>query len=193
LGAGLSVRDYFKALQKDVGPPFPEIDECSQFDCRFDEFWDRLKQDRSETLLAVRSQDTLEWHFRDQMAERQLWILIACYQSRILAVAILDRRDRASGLRGVRLVDFQALRGWEKMLIPFLTYALGKCRSERIHFLDVNGCWLDRPGLPRVVAPYYRRLPSWLFYYKAFNQELSSALQEPTAWAPSSFDGDASV
>jgi hypothetical protein len=193
LGAALSIRDHFKPLHKNVSFPFPQIEECSQFDSRFDEFWAQLKQDRSQTLLAVRTQDTLQWHFRDQLAERQLWILTACNESHIVAVAILDRRDRPSGLKCVRLVDFQALRGWEKMLIPFLTHALEKCRSERIHFLEVNGCWLDRPGLPRVVPPHDRGLPSWLFYYKSLNQELSGALQEPIAWAPSSFDGDASV
>jgi len=192
-GAALFLRDHFKAVHKDVGSSFPQIEECSQFDSRFDEFWERLKQDRSETLLAVRTRDTLEWHFRDQLALRQLWILTACKESRILAVAILDRRDRAGGLKCVRLVDFQTLRGWEKMLLPFLARALEKCRSEGIHFLEVTGCWLDRTGLPRVVPPHYHRLPSWILYYKALNQELSSALQEPTAWAPSSYDGDASV
>jgi len=183
-GAALFLRDYFKAVHKDVGSSFAQIEECSQFDSRFDEFWERLKQDRCDTLLAIRSQETLEWHFRDQLALRQLWILTASNESHIIAVAILDRRDRANGLKCVRLVDFQSLRGWEKMLLPFLARAREKCRSEGIHCMEVTGCWLDRPGLPRVVPPHYHRLPSWILYYKARNQELSRALQEPTTWAP---------
>jgi hypothetical protein len=193
LGAALFVRDHFKVAYKDVGSAFPQIEECSQFDSRFDEFWERLKQERSETLLAVRTQNTLEWHFRDQLAQRQLWILTACNQSRIVAMAILDRRDRAFGLKCVRLVDFQAVRGWEKMLLSFLVRALEKCRSEGIHSMEVTGCWLDRPGLPRIVPPYYHQLPSWILYYKATNDELARALKKATVWMPSSYDGDASV
>jgi hypothetical protein len=193
LGAALFLRDYCKAEHKDVDRSLPQVEEHSQFDSRFEDFWERLKHDRSDILLAVRSQDTLEWHFRDQLAQRQLWILTACKESRLVAVAILDRRDSAGGLKCVRLVDFQAVRGWEKMLRPFLACALEKCRSESIHCLEVTGCWLSRAGIPRVVPPHSRRLPSWIFYYKALNQELSRALQEPTAWAPSSYDGDSSV
>jgi hypothetical protein len=192
-GAALFLRDSLKAVHKDVGRSLPPIEEYSQFDSRFDEFWEQLKQDRSDTLLAVRTLDTLEWHFRDQLAQQQLWILTACKESRIVAFAILDRRDRASGLKCVRLVDFQALRGWEEMLLPFFTHALEKCRSEGIHFLEVTGCWLDRTGLPRVVPPHYHQLPAWIMYYKARDQQLSRVLQVPTVWAPSSYDGDASV
>jgi len=193
LAAVLFLKDYFKSDQTHVDSSFPQIELCSRFDSRFDDFWEQLKQQRSDILLAVRTQETLEWHFREQLAQGQLWIFTACKESRIIAVALLDRRNNGRGLKSVRLVDFQALPGWEKMLRPFLSRALEKCRSEGIHLLEVTGCWLDRPGLPRVFPPHYRGLPSWIFYYKALNEELARALQEPTVWAPSSFDGDASV
>jgi hypothetical protein len=70
---------------------------------------------------------------------------------------------------------------------------MNRCRKEGIPFLEVTGCWLNRPSLPRVVAPYHRNLPCWAYYYKAKEKQLSEALQDSAAWAPSSFDGDASL
>jgi hypothetical protein len=36
-------------------------------------------------------------------------------------------------------------------------------------------------------------MPSWRFYYKACEPQLAEALKAPEVWAPSSFDGDASL
>jgi len=59
--------------------------------------------------------------------------------------------------------------------------------------VEVSGCWLNRPGLPRIVGPYHRTLPSWRYYYKAIDPKLSDLLRDSKIWAPSSFDGDASL
>jgi len=93
----------------------------------------------------------------------------------------------------VRLVDFQALSGSEEALGVTLRWMLSRCREDGIHVLEVTGCWLNRPGLPRIVVPYCRTLPSWTYYYKAREKRLSEALRDPAVWAPSSFDGDSSL
>jgi hypothetical protein len=127
------------------------------------------------------------------LSERRLWILTCLDKSRLVAYAILDRREDAYGLMRVHLVDFQALVGCEQMLSPLLRWALQRCCSEGIHVMEVTGCWLDRPALPRVVPPHFRDLSSWTFYYKIVNERLSRALQDANVWHPSCFDGDASV
>ena len=70
---------------------------------------------------------------------------------------------------------------------------LQRCHEQGIHCLEITGGWLGRPGLPRIAAPYDRRLKSWTFYYKAINPEIRDALRDPNAWAPTSFDGDGSL
>ena len=94
-----------------------EIRLCSEFDGRFDDFWEELKFQKNNALLAVRTRDTLEWHFRNSLSRRSIWILTTSKGSRLVAYAIFDRPDNlALGLKRVRLVDFQALNGSEKEL-----------------------------------------------------------------------------
>jgi len=171
-----------------------EIRLCSEFNGRFDDFWEELKFQKNNALLAVRTRDTPEWHFRNSLSRRSIWILTASKGSRLVAYAIFDRPDNlALGLKRVRLVDFQALNGSEKELGAVLGFLLRKGLEEGIHVLETAGCWLDRPGFPRISAPHKRTLSSWMYYYRAIDKSLSQALADADAWTPSFFDGDASL
>ena len=193
ISAVLFCRDRFQNGWMRVRRSSSEIEVCFEFDLRFDEFWYELKRQNDNVLLAVRTQETLEWHFRDKLARQQASILTFSQGTRLLAYAVFDREDTSVGLKRVRLVDFQALGGAEEMLCPMLCWMIQKCRESGIHILEVTGCWLDRSGSPSIVAPYERVLPSWIFYYKAAGKELSRTLANPRVWVPSSFDGDASI
>ena len=171
-----------------------EIELCREFDSRFDDFWEELRHQNHGVLLAVRTRETLAWHFRESLLRGNAWVLTACEGSRLRAYAIFTREDNpAVGLKRVRLVDFQALNGSEAFLRSALKWVLQRCRNEDIHVVDIIGCWLDRPGMPHVGAPHHRTLPSWTYYYKANDKDLSESLRDPAIWAPSSFDGDASL
>lgn len=174
--------------------PITEIERCWEFDSRFDDFWEELQRQNENVLLAVRSRETLTWHFRSSLMQKSLWILAAQEGSRLTAYAIFDRQDTpAIGLQRVRLVDFQALKGAESALQSALSWMLHKCREDGIHMLEISGCWLSRPGLPRIVAPFHRTMPSWRYHYKATDPKLSAMLTNPRVWFPSCFDGDASL
>jgi hypothetical protein len=193
LAAVLFLKDYIRTARRAAYPSSTCVELCSEFDTRFEGFWLELKEQRQDTLLSVRNLETLEWHFRDMLSERRLWILTCLEGSRLVAYAILDRPDDAHELRRIRLVDFQTLGGYEQMLSPLLWRALQKCCSEGIHLMEVTGCWLDRAELPRVVPSHFRNLSSWTFYYKAIDEEFAKALKDPKVWQPSCFDGDACV
>ena len=193
VSAALFCWDKFRAVRIPEGGSTLEIELCSEFDRRFDEFWEELKRQKDGVLLAGRTQQTLRWHFRNTPQRPATWILGVLEGSRLTAYAIFDRSDSAFGLKRVRLVDFQALSGSEEALGVTLRWMLSRCREDGIHVLEVTGCWLNRPGLPRIVVPYCRTLPSWTYYYKAREKRLSEALRDPAVWAPSSFDGDSSL
>jgi len=186
-------RDKFKHVWRKVDPSISEIETCSAFDSRFDEFWYSLAHQNPNVLLAVRTRETLAWHFRDPLLRNSAWIVAASKGPALTAYAIFQRQDSRDGLKCVRLVDFQALKGCEQMLRPFLSWMLRRCGEEGIHVLEIIGRWLARPDLPQVLAPYHRRLCSWTYYYRASTEELSETLKHPEIWAPSSFDGDASL
>lgn len=164
------------------------------FDDRFDEFWQELKYEQENTLLSVRTRETLEWYFKDSLSCKSVWVLTVSKGSRLVAYAIFDRWDYLPlGLKRVRLIDFQSLKSFEHTLHSCLNWALRRCRQEGIHILEVLGCWLDRPGLPSIAPAHCRTLASWAYYYKANDKELAQALNDPRCWAPSSFDGDSSL
>jgi hypothetical protein len=174
--------------------PNAGLEQRFAFDASFDRFWEELKLENAGLLLAERSRDTLNWHFGAKLAKRDAWILTASKGSRLTAYAIFDRQDNiAYGLKRVRLVDFQALKGSENALMGALCRMLHKCRDEGVHIVENVGCWLDRPGLPKAGAPYHRTLPSSMFYYNSCDKSLSETLRDPAVWAPSSLDGDASL
>jgi hypothetical protein len=194
VAAALFCRNAFKGAKMPVGGASPEVDLRYDFDSRFDDFWEELKHENHNVLLALRTERTLSWHFRRSLKERSAWILTAFKGSRMVAYAVFDRQDNIQlGLQRVRLVDFQALRGSGEALGVFLGQVLNKCNKEGVHVLENIGCWLDRPGLPAIRAPHHRMLASSMYYYTTNDKDLSDTLKDPMAWTPTSYDGDASL
>jgi hypothetical protein len=194
VSAALFCWDKFRERDLRIQDAACEIELCSRFDSRFDDFWEELKRQNQDALLAVRTRETLAWHFRYSSLQQSLWIVGVFKGPRLVAYAIFDRPDNpVLGLKRVRLVDSQALSGYEREVGSALNWALQKCRAEGIHVLENAGCWLDCRGLPQVPPPYKRTLSCWVYYYRAIDQRLSQALLNPKVWAPSSFDGDASL
>lgn len=193
VSAGLFCWDKLKFANRIEWDPF-QIEAGTEFDSRFDEFWKELKRQNRNALLATRTRETLRWHFRDAMALRKIWVLTASKASRLVAYAIFERQDKAAfGLKRVRLVDFQAIDGCQSALHSALLWMLHKCRQESIHMLEVIGDWLCRPDIPEIKPPHRRPLTSWTYYYKINDPGLDRALTNPAVWAPSSYDGDASL
>lgn len=167
---------------------------CPCFDARFDTFWDTLLAENPETLLGVRSLTALRWHFRALAESESMWVLGAFRDLKLVAYAVFDRRDNAAnGLRRIRLIDAQALSGNAPAVKSMLAWMLAECRRAGIHVLEVPGAWLERLRGTGVSAPYRRPTASWTQYYKATNESLARELENPAVWAPSSFDGDASI
>lgn len=172
-----------------------EVVRCTNFDSRFDDFWETSRRRHSHRLLAVRTREMLDWHFGNALLQNRLWILTVMNGSNLRAYAIFYREDNTKfGLKRVRLVDFQALG--EEVNNHFLTLissALDKCRYEGIHMLECIGLRASQREASRKLAPHQRRLSSWLYYYKTKDLSLSEILKDPMVWDPSGFDGDASL
>lgn len=196
LSAGLLFMDALRRPFLGAGPQRSvcEFEVCSRFDARFDRFWEELKAESRDRLLADHSRAALEWHFGRGLERKDIWIIAAARAQRLLAYAIFDRQDHPSlQLKRVRIADFQALRGFQALLSPALRWALDECRRQRLHMLENAGCWIARWGVAGTAPRHRRRLQCWQFYFKTRNPELLLRLQDPNAWAPSAFDGDASL
>jgi hypothetical protein len=145
-------------------------------------------------MLAMRTRETLEWHFGSTLKRGDAWIITATSGGLLTGYAVIDRQDNpALGLRRMRLADFQALHGYEALIRPVLAWMLRRCSQEQIHVAEIVGDWLERLGAPGTSGRYRRRLHSWLFYYLASDGSLREQLRNPEIWAPSSYDGDSSL
>lgn len=170
-----------------------QLRSCKQFDEEFDVFWEKLRRVSPAVLRGVRSREVLNWHFHDALRDDKLWIVTAGNPD-IATYAIFLRHDNPKyGLKRLRLIDFQSLDGSANLLLPMLSWALKRCKRESIHMLECIGFRPDKQDLIAKVAPYERKLPSWLYFYRAAGKGLAQRLSNSQLWDPSQFDGDASL
>jgi hypothetical protein len=169
------------------------LEHCTAFGDRFDEFWEDLRRENPDLLLAVRTREVLQWHFAHVLLQNRLWMWTITRGLRMAAYAIFMKTENPqSGFTRVSLVDFQALRGDAALLLPMLCAALERCRSERVHFLHNAGLSFEESRI-NSLAPYKLRGSWWTYYYKARDKGLAEILTNPGVWAPSLYDGDASI
>jgi hypothetical protein len=167
---------------------------CKEIDGRFDSFWQALRKNNPNVLLGVRTREVLEWHFRYPLRNNEVWIVTAGQGPDINAYGIFLRHDNPSfALKRIRLVDFQALDGTTTLLLPMLSWALDKCRTDGIHMLECIGFRPDKRNVITQIAPHERKLPCWLYFYKTRDATLAERLSDANVWDPSQFDGDASL
>jgi hypothetical protein len=153
-----------------------------------------LESQNSRVLLATRDRQTLHWHFKYALERDRIWILTAYDGPRLLAYAILERRDAQSlNLTRMLLVDFQALASDQNLASAMISFVLERCRRESIEVLENIGCWLEKeqPLVPR--APHRRELGHWSYLYQATNPALADALKSAESWCPTQYDADASL
>jgi len=198
--SGLPIRLFSPAAlkkrltKKTARTPAMEVTACAEFDDRFDRFWEELRRKNRQVLLAVRSREFLQWHFKQAAEENRLWIATIADGSRLNAYAIFCQvSNLRSGIKQVKLVDYQSLDNVPTMLEPILAWALERCRSEGIHMLEHTGRWLEKGEFFDAAAPYRRTLPAWQYFYRVHNPALKQPLRNKHTWAPSLFDGDATL
>ena len=195
LSAGLSLSDWIKKshLPKDNAIP---VRPAACFDDRFQPFWEQLCARKSKILIADRSQESLDWHFKFALQQNRAWIYTVEGKSGLIAYAVFLRHDFPQvGLTRMRLADFQCIAPENSLniLTSMLATATDRCRKESIHMFELVGVTPALVKGLRSAGPHARSLGSWLSYYKANNASLVGALKSAEVWEPSLFDGDSSL
>jgi hypothetical protein len=164
------------------------------FDERWDGFWERLQKEKRGVLLAVRTRETLQWHFRRSLAQGGLRVVASAGRTGLEAYAVFDRQDQpACGLRRLRLADWQALAGAESKLDAVWAWMLRRSKEEGIDVVEVSGGWLSALAGGHLAPRFTRRMPAWSYYYCATRPPMRAVMANAASWAPSSYDGDASI
>ena len=195
LSVGLYLRDQIKEshLPRENGIP---VRPAASFDDRFQPFWEQLRAQKLKTLIADRSQGSLDWHFKFALQQNRAWIYTVEGSSGLLAYAVFLRYDFPQvGLTRMRLADFQCIvpENSQNILMAMLATATDRCRKESIHMFEMVGVTPELEKRLQSASPHNRPLGSWLSYYKINNASLARVLKDAEAWEPSLFDGDSSL
>lgn len=194
VSAALYLRDMLQGRRLKMRSNGLEVGTCREFDGRFGDFWERLRKSSPRRLLANRSQQMLDWHFKHPLGDAKAWVMTIGKGRELAAYAVFLRQDNASfSLKRMRLVDFQALDGKHELLRPILCYAYARCQREGIHMLEAMGFCPEKQQVIESLLPHRRALSSWRYFYKTANRELAESLKDPLVWDTSCFDGDASL
>jgi len=194
ISAGLFVRERFRRSHFAAG--IANMTECAGFDDRFDAFWEELRKEKSNMLLAVRNREVLDWHFKFALSQKAAWIYTSEIGSKVAAYAVFLRQDSPEArLTRVRLADFQCHQREQApaMLAAMLRLAMERCQRESIHMLELIGLTPELEKALQSASPHRRTLPNWIYFYKANNLALGEKLRNPAVWEPSLFDGDSSL
>lgn len=196
LSVGLFFRDQLKRNRLRGNGTTIRVLSCPSFDDRFEAFWTALRKKKHNLLLAVRSQEVLQWHFKFSLLQNTAWIYTVEGDSGLAAYSVFLRHDYPEvGLTRVRLADFQCLdqERAPDLLTAMLQAAMDRCRQESIHMLEVVGL---TPALEKRLeraSPHQRALSNWLYFYRASNPLLAERLKNTNVWEPSLFDGDSTL
>ena len=196
LSAGLFALDRLRGARMPRPANSFSVVSCTGFDVRFESFWQALRKTKPDVLLADRSPEVLDWHFKFALQKNSAWIYVAEQGSTVVAYSIFMRYDFAqAGLTRVRLVDFQWLQpeSASGAFLAMLRAAIERCRKESIHMCELVGVGPHLKTALQQSSPRERTLGSWLYFYKTNNSALAQELKEPSAWEPSLFDGDSSL
>jgi hypothetical protein len=196
LSVGVFLRDQAKRGRFERSRTAVSVLPCSFFDERFEAFWMDLRKKKSNLLLAVRSREALEWHFKFALQQNAAWIYIVEGGSGLAAYSVFLRQDSLeTGLTRVRLADFQCLdeERAPDLLAAMLQAALDRCRQESIHMLELIGLTPALEKKLESLSPHRRQLPTWMCFYKPNEKSLAENLKNAAVWEFSLFDGDSSL
>jgi hypothetical protein len=196
LSAGVFLRGQLRRRHFQKAASNVTVRPSAGFDERFDAFWTALRKKKSNLLLAVRSREVLEWHFKFGLLQNTAWIYIVEDNSGLAAYGVFLRQDSPeAGLTRVRLADFECLEQEKAttFLTAMLRTAIDRCREESIHMLELMGLAPQLEKELERASPHRRPLPNWIYFYKANSPSLAEKLKSPAVWEPSLFDGDSSL
>lgn len=161
----------------------------------FEDLWRRTLKTRVGVLLADRSLETLTWHFGARNTDRRRPQFIRVRHSgRLAGYLTLTTEDSDEiGLKRCRVADLIVDNDDPEFVDALLSAAFDAARERGAYVLEVVGYPADLRSRFRQSHPHTRQLPSWPYWYKAIDRDLSRRLCAAAPWYVTPYDGDASL
>jgi hypothetical protein len=191
----VEARLHKRRPKKPTGSLSLRLVRTADIGAEFDELWLRVTNERPDCMLAIRSSAALRWRFGHACAaEKQARVICALRHERVVGyIVIVREHSRRLNLERYRIVDVVVEGNEPAVLDSLFAAAYHQAANDRADFLDMIGFPREIRRHVMMANPYVRRLPAWLFWYKANDPELRESLVDEKSWYASSFDGDASL
>lgn len=148
----------------------------------------------AEKLHCERKIETQSWHYQSAIRDKNLRIFTMEINGAVRSYASFFRQDNPTyQLSRIRLVDFQCNPGSEADITILVARAIKAYQQEKAGMIEVVGFSGEIREMLKKLKPFQRRLPHWMFYYKAKDPKIAEALLSPNAWNACSYDGDGSL
>jgi hypothetical protein len=191
LAAGLWCRDRFRSVR--MPDSTASVRKLREFDERFDGFWEKLRAIPGK-LRAVRTRESLAWHFHYASEEKRLRILIAERPEGMTGYLILLRQDLPqTGWHRYRIADLQTLESDAELVRSLLAAALQYAREQNADLLEAVGLGVFPRKILEDLRPPRRRMTVWPSWYHPVREVTGLNFASPEVWDYSLFDGDAAI
>ena len=167
--------------------------DVADLDEEFDELWSRKLKERKR-LLAIRTAETLRWHFNRPEEGERIKVLCGRRNGLLIGYAIIAREHLAEiDLVRTRIVDIFVEKDEPEIVDRLLVAAYEHAAGDGSHVLEVIGFPEKIRERFLLGKPYSRKLPSCTYFYRVLDESLGRELAGADAWYASLFDGDASL
>jgi hypothetical protein len=167
--------------------------DVRDLDEEFDDLWSRKLNERKR-LLALRTSETLRWHFDRPETGERVKVLCCRRDGRLTGYAIIAREHLTEiDLVRTSLVDIFVEHDEPEIVDRLLLVAHEYAAGDGSHVLEVIGFPENIRQRFLQSRPYSRKLPNWTYFYRVLDEDLGRDLVGPDDWYASLFDGDATL
>lgn len=183
--------------------PFAALDGITiirpdEIDAGFDDLWQRKCGEYPARVLANRSAAALKWHFSvGRFSEHTRLICLhgpGEDGGKLEGYAVLVREDAPEiGLKRLKIADVFVAGDDAAAVSALLAAAYEYGLAQRCHVLEVIGLPENLRAAVKTHKPLERPMPTFPFFYKAVNPDLTAPLAQADGWYMALYDGDSTL
>ena len=170
---------------------FLEFEIYTQFDPKFDEFWEKAKIDNKKIFLFNRSSSWMNWHLNNKIKEKNISILTKKEGDKIIGYAIcVYKYEKELNLKKAVLIDIMQLNDDEALFTDLVLNSIINASKSSCDLFQIVGFNEKKRKQFYKLKPFIAKNKFSTFYFNAKNLMLDSFLSKQDSWDPSEIDGD---
>ena len=192
---GMTLVDSIVRHRLPTGSGEFKIASLNQFPAEIDMFW-KQKVNQTPGITTCRTASVLNWALLSSRAPDQVTIVVSMSDDRERIngyIALVLSTD--SGLRRLRIVDFQTLKRFDrKVAKQLLASVLRQAKTKNVDVVEGSNLGVLQGQLLSSVTPFFRNVYKPPYLVKGLSPRMKNLLDNTSlTWDLSTFDGDTSL